>query len=338
MKKIFIFVLIYLFAGGSVLAEQTQILPIVGAWKIIGYQIVGYPTMNEAKTKSWIGKVIEFTKQKTVTLYFDKTSQVCPKFTYQVTTENAKGYFLIGYEVKPHRFGITEEEIQLINVICKVKSWLGEHREFIKVSDEQILSYWDGVVFFFVKQSGNIIPLNKKGRAETLLITPQNVGMLNPASDFEKEILVEALPNYRVEKQTSMQTIKDSKRMMEHFEIYQQNKLILKVYPNPTTRKIASIRIFDNRALAPGNVKLGASYTDVFKNEEQLIDCQAGIEERGGQTLCSFKNMSSIQYVFKPKSNRGRAISPIEALNQAKLVEFVWKADTSLITETIETE
>jgi len=110
---------------------------------------------------------------------------------------------------------------------------------------------------------------------------------------------------------------------------------MLEIYPTyPTTAKIDRLRIFDDRALAPAETKLGMTYTQVFRSHEKIIDCQAGINDRSEQTLCSFKNMSSIQYVFEPKSINGRDIfSPIDALNQAELVEIVWTADRSLMIE-----
>lgn len=334
-------VLICLFSFSSAIAKSTQTLPIKGSWKIVSYQIVGYPAMSEAKANNWIGKVAEFTTQKTATLRDASTRQVCPRFDYQVTTKNAEAYFLIGYQIKPHRLGITEEEIQLVSMTCQTNSWLGKYREFVLWTDEQMLSYWNGVIFFFAKQRyRSIRPTaltrpTTQSRSKTLLITPQSVGTLNPDSDFNKKTLTRALPGYRVKTKTT----KDSDKAVESFELSRQGQRMLEVYPNPeATQKIGRIRIFDNRALAPAQAKLGTIYVDVFKNDEQLVDCQAGINDRSGQTLCSFENMSSIQYVFEPKSDGTKNISPIEALDQAKLVEFVWTADPSLITERVSTD
>ena len=43
--------------------------------------------------------------------------------------------------------------------------------------------------------------------------------------------------------------------------------------------------------------------------------------------------MSNIQYVFKPSSDKN--VSPIDALNQAKLEEILWRAEPSLIAQTV---
>jgi uncharacterized protein YecT (DUF1311 family) len=324
MKKLSVF-LVYLLFFSAAIAKPTTPLPIEGTWKIISYQIVGYPAMSEAQTKNWIGKVVEF-NEETATLYDDENHQVCPKLDYQVMTKNAEGYFLIGYSVKPERLGVTEEEIELVRLTCQIDSWFGKQREFVKVSDVQILSYWDGVIFFLASHTTKTRAAAGSGPS-TLLITPHSVGMLNPNSDLNEKNLKIAFPSYLVEKKAVTQMA------FPYFELYRQGRSMLEVYPNPTTQKVAYVRIFDKIAQAPALAKIGAVYAEVFKNDEQIIDCQAGIKDRSGQTLCSFKNMSTIQYVFEPKSDK--ELSPIDALNQAQLVEIVWKADSALITDQV---
>lgn len=325
MKNL-IFVLMCLFYWHSALAKPT--LPIEGSWQIVSYQVVGYPAMSQINMKNWVGKLVEFTSHQSATLG-NEMLQTCSKFNYQVTTENAEGYFLIGYKIKPHRLGIVEEEIQLVNIACQTDSWLGKNREFVVVNNELMLSYWEGTIFFFFKSADS-----------TLLITPQSVGFLDPDSNFDKNTITRALSDYSV-KYVEEVSKKVSEKVSEevsskpakpaHFKLNRQEGVI-EIYPNPDTGKIARIRIFDEKALVPTQAKKGATYTQVFRSREKIVDCQAGTNDRQGQTLCSFQNMSSIQYVFEPKS--GNDISPIEALNQAKLVEIVWNADRRLIVET----
>jgi uncharacterized protein YecT (DUF1311 family) len=335
MKKNFIIVSILLFSTiSSAVANPTNTQPLSGTWQISGYQVVGYPAMSTAEIKSWVGKIVRFTTQKKAILHDKKENQPCPQFDYQVTFENAESYFQIGFSVKPHRLGIVEEDIQLVTLTCQVDSWFGKTRQFVMVGEEQMLSYWEGVIFFFARQSNTATIQSIQSRSKTLLITPQSVGLLNPDSDFNQKTLTQALPNYQLEKNTQIGNA--GKPVIESYELYQDDELRLQVYPDPVRQKIASIHIFDEKALAPGQAKLGAIYTEVFKNDEELVDCQAGVGERAGKTLCSFKNMSSIQYVFKPKTDKGSLISPIEALNQAELVELVWTADRNLINEPLE--
>jgi hypothetical protein len=258
-----------------------------------------------------------------------------------VTTEETEGYFSVGYKIDPYRLGIVEQEIQLVTITCQTDSWLVKKREFFIVSDEQMLGYWDGTIFFFLKQAESY---SGRGGSKTLLITPQSVGLLDPNSDFDKKTIKRGLPNgYTVK----VKEMSENSHSVNHFEIFRQKKLKLAVYPDSASQKIAYIRIFDDRALAPAQARLGITHAQIFRSTEKLIDCQAGIDKKTGrtygkigetygitgETLCSFKKMSNIQYVFKP--NQDGNISPIDTLNQAELSEIIWKADMNLIVETV---
>jgi hypothetical protein len=319
MKKNLLIVLV-LFYWHSAVAS----LSIEGSWQIVSYQVVGYPLMSQNEMKNWVGKVADFTPQKKAILRGDETVQECPNFNEQVTTVETEGYFLVGYKINPHRLGIVEEKIQLVTLTCQTDSWLGKERGVVIISDEQMLGNWDGTIFFFLKQTESY---SGRGGSKTLLITPQSVGLLDPNSDFDKKTIKRALPNGYTVKEMS-----ENSHSVSHFEIFREKKLKLAVYPDSALQKIASIHIFDDRALAPAQAKLGITHAQVFRSTEKLIDCQAGINGRTGETLCSFKQMSSIQYVFKPTQDGN--ISPIDALNQAKLSEIIWTADMSLIVET----
>lgn len=319
MKKNLLIVLV-LFYWHSAVAS----LPMEGSWQIVSYQVVGYPLMSQNEMKNWVGKVANFTRQKKAILRGNKTEQVCPNFNYKVTTEETEVYFLVRYKIEPHRLGIVEEEIQLVTIICQTDSWLGEKREFFIVSNEQMLGYWDGTIFFFLKQASIS---SRRGEAKTLLITPQSVGLLDPNSDFDKKTIKRALPNNGY----TVKEMSENSHSVSHFEVFRQKKLKLAVYPDSASQKMASIHIFDERALAPAQARLGITHAQVFRNTEKLIDCRAGINGRTGKTLCSFKKMPSIQYVFKPDQDGN--ISPIDTLNQAELSEIIWKADMNLIVE-----
>ncbi|MDM8566620.1 hypothetical protein QUF74_13340 [Candidatus Halobeggiatoa sp. HSG11] len=283
----------------STLAVQP--IPITGSWQIVSYQVIGYPSMDEINRDTWLGKIIQIDQQIKLS---DSSKQACPKFNYKITTENSEAQFLTGYKIKPNQLGIIEETIQLIEVTCDTDSWLKKSRWFVKISDIHMLGYWDGVIFFFSKQNDNNL----------LLITPQSVGMINSKSLFNLEILTKSLPKYTPNKD---------------FTFYQKNKLMLKINPDLNKHKISSINIFDDKAIAPAYAKIGMTYQDVFKTPETIIDCKAGVGELAGKTICSFKNIPTIKYVFKPKQED----SPIKALENAELIEFIWIADPTLMEE-----
>jgi len=331
MKLNAIFLLIYL-ALVPIFALQAQELPITGTWKIMSFQIIGYPALQTQEAERWINRTIQFSEHN-ATLYDQQGKRhSCAPMNYQVSTEDAEAYFLIGYEVKPHRLGIIEDSILLIRVHCPATSWLGESREFVKINAEQMIANWDGVFFFLVKQE------DKKALSATtpekLIITPQSVGLLNPNSTFNKNTLVAALPqSYQIKKIT--QTDHEGKIVDARYEAYQKDKLMMIIHPNEQRTQIARIHIFDPQAQAPGQAHLTMSYAEIFQQEQQPIDCQAGINERSGQTLCAFKNMDTIRYVFEPKKvdTDETELSPIETLRRAPLVELIWHAAPALMTE-----
>jgi uncharacterized protein YecT (DUF1311 family) len=302
--------------------------PLSGNWQIISYQVIGYPEMNTAEIKAWINRVIKFNTNMVI-MYEKGTMKVCPISESQVVQKDAEGYFLIGYKVKPHRLGVINKEIQVITLTCATESWFGKTQEFVILSDELMLIYWDGVLFYLVKRMANQQKISKV--TGKLFVMPQSVGTLMPDTVFSQEVLATTFPNYQIELLTHI--TEDKKQVLSHFELYLQKELKLAVYPNPNTMTIDQIKIFDEQAVMPGKTQLGDLFQDIFSDISEIIDCQAGIKERQGQTVCSFLDMEMIQYVFEPKNKiNGQLVSPVEALNQAKLVEVIWKANSGLIT------
>lgn len=302
MRTISIF--IYLLYVTNVYAQQS----INGVWQIMSYQIIAYPAISETELPNWIGRKFEFTSEQQAILRYGNNTETCSKFNQQTTRQNSEAYFLIGYGVKPQRLGVTTEEISIVSINCQQASWLSKSREFVMLNNQQMLSYWDGVIFLFSKQAQSSKLRMTSNRIKPLVITPQSVGLVNPNTYCNKQTLTKALHGY------------DIKAKHAYFELYRFQKLMLIVYPNQLTGKVNHIRILDKNIQAPGNAKLGLKYHDIFK-ANQLVNCKL----QNNQSLCSFANMSSIQYVFEQQSN--------EVLTQAKLVEIIWNADQSLITE-----
>jgi hypothetical protein len=297
-------VFIYLLYVTNAYAQQS----INGVWQIMSYQIIAYPAISETELPNWIGRKFEFTSEQRAILRYANNTKTCSKFNQQISRQNSEAYFLIGYEVKPQRLGITTEEISIIRINCQQSSWLSKPREFVMLNNQQMLSYWDGVIFFFSKQAQSSKLRMTSSNIKPLVITPQSVGLVNPNTNCNQQSLRQALRGYEI------------KAKHDYFELYRFQKLMLIIYPNKSTGKVNRIRIFDKNIQVPGNAKLGFKYHEIFKNN-QLVTCSL----KNNQNLCSFANMSSIQYVFEQQPN--------EDLTQAKLVEIIWNADQSLITE-----
>ncbi|WP_069472960.1 hypothetical protein [Candidatus Marithrix sp. Canyon 246] len=288
----------------NVYAQQS----INGVWQISSYQIIAYPAIPDTEIKNWIGRKFEFTSEQQAILHHANKTQTCSKFNQQLTSQNSEAYFLIGYGVKPQRLGVTTEEVPVVSINCQQASWLSKRRDFVILNDQQMLSYWDGVIFFFSKQAESSRLRITNSTIPALIITPQSVGLLNPNSDCNEQSLRQALHGY------------DIKSKPGYFELYRFNKLMLVVFPNKLTGKVNRIRILDTNIQVPGNAKLGFKYRDIFK-ANQLVTCKL----ENNLSFCAFANISSIQYVFKQQ--------PRETLIDAKLVEIIWNADQSLIIE-----
>ena len=335
MKIIVKLMLLFVLHPAYVSAQLENTLPITGRWKIISYRISS--SADKTQATHWVNKLIEFTPQ-TALLYGGDTYLVCPGFDYQVTTENAQQFFSSHYQIEPNQLGVIQTEVQVVNIVCKVPSWPTDKSVFIKVTDEQMLSQWNGIIFYFAKQKDptDPTPLVQTTAADTLLVTPQSVGLITPESDFTQSTLIENFPDYIITKET--QTDEKGQTTIAHFKLSQENKLLLTVYPNQDNNKIKSISLFDPRVQVPGHAKLGMTYTQLFKDQEAFIDCQAGTTPaRRKQTVCFFKNIPTIQYVFEHQENSNDGLpSPIEILNRAKLVEWVWIAFRSLPPSTAE--
>ena len=302
MRTISIF--LYLLYITNVYAQQS----INGVWQIMSYQMVAYPAIPDSEIKNWIGRKVEFTSEQQAILRYANNTETCSKFNQQITSQNSEAYFLIGYGVKPQRLGVTTEDIAIVSINCQQASWLSKSREFVILNDQQMLSYWDGVIFFFSKQAESSRLRMTSNAIKPLIITPQSVGLLNINSDCNEQSLRQALHGY------------DIKSKPGYFELYRFNKLMLVVFPHKLTGKVNRIRILDKNIQVPGNAKLGFKYRDIFK-ANQLVTCKL----ENNLSFCSFANMSSIQYVFKQQ--------PRETLIDAKLVEIIWNADQSLIIE-----
>jgi uncharacterized protein YecT (DUF1311 family) len=312
-------------------AQLENELPIAGRWKIISYRISS--ANDKTSATNWVNKIIEFTHSKAVLLYGGNTYQLCPQFDYQVTTENAQQFFSSHYQIEPNHLGVIQTEIQVVNIVCQAPNWPADKSVFIKVTDQQMLSHWNGIMFYFTKQNDltDPTPIVQTTNPEALLVTPQSVGLINPESHFDQQVLTENLPDYTITAET--QTNEKGQTLIADFKLSREDQLLLKVYPDPQTDKIKSISLFDPQTQVPNHAKLGMTYADLFKDYEAFIDCQAGTTPaRSNQTVCVFKNLPTIQYVFESKtSNEDSLLSPIEELNHAQLIEWIWLADRQLV-------
>ncbi|MCV6638045.1 hypothetical protein [Candidatus Albibeggiatoa sp. nov. NOAA] len=281
-------------------------LDLQGTWKATSYQIIGYTPLSDAEAKAWVGNTVRFANQVS-TLRTARGAQSCRSVSYQPRVEDAEGYFLIGYGVKPQQLGITQSQITVISTSCRQNSWMGPYREFVQISEQQMLTDWEGVLVFFNKQPEGIGAL--ASGSQPLILSPQSLGSITPETPYQYQTLAQAFSGYQI----------SAKR--GYMEVMRKGDTKFKVYPNLHTGKVAKILIFDDTVTAPGGVKLGMSYPQIFNQDGQIVDCEKSFWR--GKSTCYYPSMRMIEYIFNTsRPTRG-----------GKLTEIHWTADITLVSQ-----
>jgi len=301
MQRFIWFLILFLCSPFAMAALNLQ-----GTWKVTSYQIIGYTPLSEADAKAWIGNTARFANQ-TATLRTARGAQTCQSVSYQSRMEDAEGYFLIGYGVKPQQLGITQSKITVISTACRQSSWLGSYREFVQISEQQMLTDWEGVLLFFNKQPEGIGALS--GGSQPLILSPQSLGSITPETVYQYQTLAATLQGYEL----------TAKR--GYMQVTRKGQLKFKIYPNLHTNKVAKILIYDDTVTAPGGVKLGMTYQQIFNQDGQIVDCEKSFWR--GKSTCYYPSMRSVEYIF----NTSRPTSG------GKLTEIHWTADISLVSQ-----
>ncbi|WP_353572814.1 hypothetical protein [Candidatus Albibeggiatoa sp. nov. BB20] len=277
-----------------------------GTWKATSYQIIGYTSLSDADAKAWVGNTIRFANQVS-TLRTARGAQSCQSASYQTRVEDAEGYFLIGYGVKPQQLGITQSKITVVSVACRQASWMGAYREFVQISDQQMLTDWEGVLLFFNRQAEGIGALSNG--SQPLILSPQSLGAVTPETLYQYQALAQAFSGY------------DLTANRGYMHVTRKGQTKFKVYPNLHTGKVAKILIYDETVTAPGGVKIGMTYPQIFNQEGQIVDCEKSFWR--GKSTCYYPSMRTVEYIF----NTGRPKSG------GKLVEIHWTADVTLVSQ-----
>lgn len=288
-----------------------------GRWQIMSYQIVGYPAMSEAEANMWLGRNVEFT-DKHATLYHKDTQQTCDSVTFDSTQTDAEGYFLVGYEVKPARLGVLTDNVTVVRPSCQSTSWLLPQQEFVLISDNQMLSNWEGVFFFF-----------KRDTDTNLAIMPQSVGMIMPKTAFDQAVISQALPSqYQLQQQQYTETVEKP-----FYAVFQGEERVLDIFPSADLSQIGRIQIYSTQITAPNQMRTGQTYAEIF-GDNTTVQCQAELVDTGN-VICQVPNMESLQYRFQGvayTTAEGETLSP-EQLQQTMLAEIIWLPAPELVTE-----
>ncbi len=288
------------------LYSPVTIADLQGTWKVTSYQIIGYTALSDAEAQAWIGNTIHFVGQS-ATLRTARGAQSCQSTRYQSRTEDAEGYFLVGYHVKPQQLGITQPQVTVTSANCLQDSWMGAYREFVEYSERQMLTDWEGVLLFLTKQSDGIGTLSNVN--QPIMLTPQNLGSITPETVYQYQTLAQAFTGYEIVAKRG------------YTQVRRQGRTKFEIYPNLHTGKVAKVLIYEDTVIAPGGVKIGMTYPQIFNQEGQIVDCEKSFWR--GKSTCYYPSMRAVEYVFnttRPKSG-------------GQLTEIHWTADINLVSQ-----
>lgn len=287
--------------------------PLQGQWQIMSYQVIGYPALTNAEADIWLDRTIHFTAHSAqLQAQANEVLDTCHALDSTYKTVEAEAFFLIGYEVKPARLGVTAAEVEHITLTCQHDSWLRPGRTLIRLSKTQLLLYWEGI-FFFLQQSTE----------PRLPIMPQSVGRIMPETAFNQATLAQALPQYTVRAETRQQLREET-----FYGVYQGATKVLDIFPHLTPDAIDQIHIYSPQVLAPGATHPGQSYAELSQSPTPL-HCQPVPNTQ--QVQCYFDQMDMVRYVFQEVPPA--ATLTAEQLQQAVLHKIIWQAEPALVTE-----
>ncbi len=156
----------------KITSPNNTLPPISGEWKIYKYKQSETSSITEEEAESFIGKSAAF--DETVAILVDDS---CTNPTYKIKNVAADDYVIYQYKVKPEYIDIQNDKIQVVTVTSGNQFF----NEFIKINNNHIISYIDGVFFYLEKSSDNVSKETKDKFAQKLTTesTDNNKGSLN---------------------------------------------------------------------------------------------------------------------------------------------------------------
>lgn len=113
--------------------------PIVGMWEVVDFHLTPVSAIAEDVAIEWLGQLIVFSENA---VGFE--TELCDTPSFEESSEVFVEYFSV-YGVKPEIFGVTEDEVDVINVRCDSAVWSGVGSELFRVVGDTIVVVYDGI-------------------------------------------------------------------------------------------------------------------------------------------------------------------------------------------------
>lgn len=157
MKKVgFIFILICIIifvsscefgnidTGEKIIPPKNNLSPIYGQWRIKKFKSGNVNAMNEDDARKYLNKTAIFN---------DKIAAIgddfCLEPSYKIKNVNAADYLWYQYKISPDYLGIKDKNIQIMTITSEDQFFY----EFIMLSDKEILTDINGMLFYLKKES-----------------------------------------------------------------------------------------------------------------------------------------------------------------------------------------
>lgn len=129
----------------KIISPENRVTPLSGVWKVERYSQGNSSKIGE-EVPQWIGMCAAFRKDAAAV-----GDDLCSDPVYKIKNVNTADYLLYQYNITPDYLGVESQEAQVITITSKNNFYY----EFIKISDEEALSYIDGTFLYFKRSTAS---------------------------------------------------------------------------------------------------------------------------------------------------------------------------------------
>ena len=105
--------------------------PVVGRWEVVDYLLTPVSAIGEDEAIDWLGQLIVFSENAV-----GIETELCDAPSFEERAEVFDDYFR-DYGVSPEIFGVTEPEVDVINVRCDDAIWSGAGSELFRIKGDR---------------------------------------------------------------------------------------------------------------------------------------------------------------------------------------------------------
>lgn len=139
--------------GDAIQMSQTdsESFSIFGTWKVVDFKAGSITGMTDEKARKFIGTTIILESDSAILIH----DRCVEKTVYRIRTANAEEYFYFNYKLSPRELGLTEKEIDILEIYCSIDevSLINTEPfyELVIGKNQRLIDSCDGYFFFLSK-------------------------------------------------------------------------------------------------------------------------------------------------------------------------------------------